>query len=159
MSSIARGRITEERKRWRKDHPHGFFARPETKADGSMNLMRWKCHIPGKKGSLWEGGYYPIAIEFPEDYPQKPPKCKFPEKFYHPNIYPSGTVCLSILNEDEDWMPSISVKQILLGIQDLLTEPNPNSPAQTDAYVGKHDERSHSSHAEDLCGRLPSTHH
>jgi len=100
-----------------------------------MNLMRWKCHIPGKKGSLWEGGYYPIAIEFPEDYPQKPPKCKFPEKFYHPNIYPSGTVCLSILNEDEDWMPSISVKQILLGIQDLLTEPNPNSPAQTDAYV------------------------
>lgn len=56
-------------------------------------------------------------------------------------------------------MPSISVKQILLGIQDLLTEPNPNSPAQTDAYVGKHDERSQSSHAEDLCGRLLSTHH
>jgi len=32
-------------------------------------------------------------------------------------------------------MPSITVKQILQGIQDLLTDPNPNSPAQTDAYV------------------------
>lgn len=26
-------------------------------------------------------------------------QCKFPERFFHPNIYPSGTVCLSILNE------------------------------------------------------------
>ena len=79
-------------------------------------------------------------------------------------MYPSGTVCLSILNEvrppptpsapphgdswsltlasprpsrskDEGWVPSITVKQILMGIQDLLTDPNPNSPAQTDAYL------------------------
>jgi ubiquitin-conjugating enzyme E2 I len=27
------------------------------------------------------------------------------------------------------------VKEILLGIQALLTEPNPLSPAQTDAYM------------------------
>ncbi len=79
--------------------------------------MRWKCRLPGKKGTLWEGGYYPLTITFNEDYPQKPPKCSFPEGFYHPNVYPSGNVCLSILNEDEAWMPSISVKQILLGIQ------------------------------------------
>lgn len=26
-------------------------------------------------------------------------QCKFPANFFHPNIYPSGTVCLSILNE------------------------------------------------------------
>merc|ERR1711904_757898 len=93
MSSIARGRISEERKRWRKDHPHGFFARPEKKKDGSTNLMKWKARIPGKKDSIWEGGYYPLTIEFSESYPQKPPKVQFPEGFYHPNIYPSGTVC------------------------------------------------------------------
>jgi len=40
----------------------------------------------------------------------------------HPNIYPSGTVCLSILNEEEDWKPNITVKQILLGIQKLLKD-------------------------------------
>jgi ubiquitin-conjugating enzyme E2 I len=75
---------------------------------------------------------------------------------------------LSILNEDEDWKPSITVKQvhtaqhstaqhstphtpklplllaltrvigahqILLGVQELLDSPNPNSPAQQDAYA------------------------
>lgn len=72
---------------------------------------------------------------FPADYPQKPPKVQFPAKFFHPNVYPSGTVCLSILDEEKDWKPSITVKQILLGIQDLLDDPNLDSPAQQDAYV------------------------
>ena len=38
-------------------------------------------------------------MEFTEDYPQKPPKCQFPKGFFHHNIYPSGTVCLDIINE------------------------------------------------------------
>jgi hypothetical protein len=55
----------------------------------------------------------------------RPPKCVFKPVLPHPNIYPSGTVCLSILNEEEDWKPHITVKQILLGIQKLLKdEPN-----------------------------------
>ena len=81
--------------------------------DGAVNLLRWECSIPGKKDTLWFSGHYPLTMEFSEDYPSKPPKCKFPTGFFHPNIYPSGTVCLSILNEDEGWRPSITVKQIL----------------------------------------------
>lgn len=50
MSGIARGRLTEERKAWRKNHPHGFVAKPETALDGSVNLMIWHCTIPGKPG-------------------------------------------------------------------------------------------------------------
>ena len=79
-------------------------------------------------------------------------------------VYPSGTICLSILDEDKGWRPAITVKQLLLGtyiyihthtyehtllhsrtpspthvmallgIQDLLTSPNPDSPAQREAY-------------------------
>eukprot|EP00624_Nannochloropsis_granulata_P007750 evm.model.NODE_9350_length_5859_cov_25.566992.2 len=131
---IARGRLQEERKAWRKDHPHGFVARPTTGADGSMNLMVWDCGIPGKEGTDWDGGVYKVTMEFSEDYPSKPPKCKFVPALFHPNVYPSGTVCLSILNEDEDWRPAITVKQMLLGIQDLLDSPNPQSPAQAEAY-------------------------
>jgi hypothetical protein len=37
--------------------------------------------------------------------------------FFHPNIFPCGTVCLSILNDEYDWQPGISVQQILSGIQ------------------------------------------
>lgn len=35
-----------------------------------------------------------------------------------------GTVCLSLLDEEKDWRPAITIKQILLGIQDLLNDPN-----------------------------------
>lgn len=135
MSGIARGRLAEERKSWRKNHPHGFVARPDTLPDGSLDLMTWRCVLPGKKDTLWEGGFFPISMHFTEDFPSKPPKCKFPANFFHPNVYPSGTVCLSILNEDAGWRPAITVKQILLGIQELLDAPNPNDPAQTEAYT------------------------
>ena len=64
------------------------------------------------------------------------PKGQFKPLLPHPNIYPSGTVCLSILNEEEDWKSSISIKQILMGIQKLLKEePNIQSPAQYDPCV------------------------
>jgi len=81
-------------------------------------------------------------MEFPADYPIRPPKCtldyyrflgQFTPPLPHPNIYPSGTVCLSILNEEEDWKSSITIKQIMLGIQKLINEePNLQSPAQFD---------------------------
>ncbi len=44
-------------------------------------------------------------------------------------------MCLSILNEEKDWAPTITVKQLLLGIQDLLDHPNLADPAQREAFV------------------------
>lgn len=34
MAGVARARLQEERKAWRKDKPFGFHARPETNEDG-----------------------------------------------------------------------------------------------------------------------------
>jgi ubiquitin-conjugating enzyme E2 I len=73
-------------------------------------------------------------MTFREDYPATPPKCRFDPQLFHPNVYPSGTVCLSLLDENKDWRPSITVKQLLVGIQDLLDAPNADDPAQADAY-------------------------
>ncbi|MED6225501.1 SUMO-conjugating enzyme sce1 [Stylosanthes scabra] len=78
--------------------------------------------------SDWEGGLYPITLQFSEDYRIRPPVCKFPKGFFHPNVFSGGEVCLSILNDD-GWKPSITMKQILLGIQDLLNQPNPSDAA------------------------------
>ncbi|SJL00614.1 probable SUMO-conjugating enzyme ubc9 [Armillaria ostoyae] len=154
MSGICRPRLAEERKQWRKDHPFGFFAKPSKASDGSMNLMEWEVGIPGKSGTAWDGGLFKLTMIFPEgvfvfatfnllcssslfgsDYPSKPPKCKFTPPLFHPNVYPSGTVCLSILDEEKSWKPAITIKQILLGIQDLLDDPNVNDPAQSEAYT------------------------
>ena len=53
-------------------------------------------------------------------YTMQPPKCKFVPPLYHPNVYPSGTICLSILDEDDGWRPAITIKQLLLGEKALL---------------------------------------
>lgn len=134
-SAIVVARLQEERKMWRRDHPPGFSAKPQQKSDGTMNILLWDCVIPGKAGGLWEGANLSLLVDFTDDYPAKPPKCKFTPPLFHPNVFPSGTVCLSILNEDEDWRPSISIRQILIGIQDLLDSPNPSSPAQAEPYT------------------------
>ena len=55
MSGIAVGRLTEERKNWRKDHPPGFHARPLKKADKSTDVMVWETGNPGEAGTDWEG--------------------------------------------------------------------------------------------------------
>ncbi|GBB92322.1 hypothetical protein RclHR1_00020025 [Rhizophagus clarus] len=133
-NSILTSRLTEERRQWRKDHPYGFYARPQKNDDGTLNLFVWNVGIPGVKDTPWENGTYKLVMFFPQEYPAKPPKCKFTPPLFHPNVYPSGTVCLSILNEEEGWKPGITIKQIVLGIQQLLNEPNPQSPAQAEAY-------------------------
>ena len=133
-TEVALLRLNQERRSWRQDHPVGFVAKPENGENGTLNLSRWKCEIPGPKDSVWERGIYKLYMEFPKDYPLKPPRCYFKPVLPHPNIYPSGTVCLSILNEEEDWKPSLTIKAILLGIQKLLKdEPNLASPAQLEA--------------------------
>jgi hypothetical protein len=45
---------------------------------------------------------------------------KFDPPLFHPNVYPSGTVCLSILNEDEGWKPAITIKQVTPPSSQLL---------------------------------------
>ena len=73
-------------------------------------------HILGKKNTPWDGGLYKGQIIFKDDYPSTPPKVKFVPPLFHPNVYPSGTVCLSLLDEEKDWRPAITIKQILLGM-------------------------------------------
>lgn len=98
-----------------------------------------------------------LSIDICPEYPTKPPKCKFVPPLFHPNVYPSGTVCLSILNEDEGWKPAITIKDILLGIQSLLDEPNPESPAQGDAYgLFKKDREAYDKKIKEIVRRNPA---
>jgi ubiquitin-conjugating enzyme E2 I len=84
MSGIAIGRLTEERKNWRKEHPPGFHARPIKKADNSTDIMTWEIGIPGKSDTDWEGGVYNVLMEFPDEYPSK---VKHNEIFLSSNLH------------------------------------------------------------------------
>ncbi|XP_061504706.1 SUMO-conjugating enzyme UBC9-B isoform X1 [Anopheles gambiae] len=135
MSGIAIRRLYEERKAWRKDHPYGFVARPVKNSDGSIDLLTWECAVPGKKGTLWEGGLYKLRMLFQDDYPATPPNCQFVPPLFHPNVYRSGTIALSLLDENQGWRAATTIKQILLSIQELLNEPNVTNPVQTEVFA------------------------
>jgi Ubiquitin-conjugating enzyme len=73
------------------------------------------------------------TVTFPDDYPAKPPECRFNPPLFHPNIWPEGDICLSILNVEKSWRPTISMIDILKGLQALLDDPNPSDPANREA--------------------------
>ena len=75
-----------------------------------------------------------MQLKFCDQYPSKPPAVFFTPVLFHMNLYPSGRVCLDIVNEGENWQPGITMRQILVGCQSLLDNPNPGSPAQSAPY-------------------------
>jgi ubiquitin-conjugating enzyme E2 R len=110
------------------------------------NLHEWKVYIEGPKDTFYEGGIFQLLMKFPQDYPMSPPAVTFLSDFWHPNVYPDGKVCISILHPpgvdemsgelpEERWLPTQTVTTILLSIISLLSAPNISSPANVDASV------------------------
>jgi ubiquitin-conjugating enzyme E2 D len=90
------------------------------------NLLLWRGTIIGPEKSPYEGGLFQLEIQFPNEYPFKPPKVVFLTKVYHPNINSGGGICLDILKDA--WVPSLTIGKVLLSISSLLTDANPKDP-------------------------------
>ena len=56
----------------------------------------------GPDSTLYEGGMFKAKLDFPVDFPSMPPSMTFTTKMWHPNIYPDGRVCISILHPPGD---------------------------------------------------------
>eukprot|EP00002_Diphylleia_rotans_P026799 TRINITY_DN535_c0_g3_i1.p1 TRINITY_DN535_c0_g3~~TRINITY_DN535_c0_g3_i1.p1 ORF type:complete len:172 (-),score=37.47 TRINITY_DN535_c0_g3_i1:137-652(-) len=126
MTTPARRRLMRDFKRLRTDPPQGVSGAPL-----ENNIMTWNAVIFGPEDSPWEDGTFRLKIDFTEEYPNKPPIVKFISKMFHPNIYADGSICLDILQNQ--WTPIYDVAAILTSIQSLLSDPNPNSPANNEA--------------------------
>ncbi|KAH0691988.1 hypothetical protein KY290_020165 [Solanum tuberosum] len=126
MSTPARKRLMRDFKRLQQDPPAGISGAPY-----DNNIMLWNAVIFGPDDTPWDGGTFKLTLQFSEDYPNKPPTVQFVSRMFHPNIYADGSICLDILQNQ--WSPIYDVAAILTSIQSLLCDPNPNSPANSEA--------------------------
>uniref|UniRef100_A0A3B4GV98 E2 ubiquitin-conjugating enzyme n=2 Tax=Haplochromini TaxID=319058 RepID=A0A3B4GV98_9CICH len=137
MSTPARRRLMRDFKRLQEDPPAGVSGAPS-----ENNIMVWNAVIFGHISTVssvgpkshmcsFVSGTFKLIVEFTEEYPNKPPTVRFVSKMFHPNVYADGSICLDILQNR--WSPTYDVSSILTSIQSLLDEPNPNSPANSQA--------------------------
>mmetsp|Transcript_14356 Transcript_14356/g.16294 ORF Transcript_14356/g.16294 Transcript_14356/m.16294 type:complete len:196 (-) Transcript_14356:454-1041(-) len=98
------------------------------------NLRHLIGTITGPKDTVYEGGIFKVDIQIPSSYPFEPPKMKFINKIWHPNISSqTGAICLDILKDQ--WSPALTLKTALVSLQALLSAPEPHDPQ--DAQVAR----------------------
>lgn len=147
-----------------------FLAYPR-EVDDNISFKVWDAYfLMQMPDSLYKDTVLVAEMEFPGDYPLRPPKVTFLTKMFHPNIYPNGKVCISILDEDvagplgcgapEDrWAPVQNIRTVLLSIAVLLENPNIDSPANVDASkLLRDDEESYKKIVRDLAVSEDSKH-
>jgi len=121
--------------------------------DHDSNIMKWRFALMViNSDSAFNGGYFRAEMTFSDEYPYQPPKFRFLIPITHPNIYPDGQLCISILHKpgedqmsgedaSERWSPLQGAESVLRSVLLLLDDPEINSPANVDAGVMYRDNR------------------
>ncbi|KAL2173433.1 ubiquitin-conjugating enzyme/RWD-like protein [Thermothelomyces heterothallicus CBS 202.75] len=110
------------------------------------NIFEWEVMLMiSDDCKYYGGGNFRAHLIFPPTYPLMPPKMVFQAPIpFHPNIYPSGELCISILHPPEEdkygyesaserWSPVQTPETILLSVISLFEDPNDESPANVEA--------------------------
>lgn len=126
MSTPARRRLLKDLATITKYNKNSIIAQPL-----EDDMLIWTAIIIGPENSPYENGTFSLILVFDEDYPNHPPEVSFISEMFHPNIYPTGDLCLDILKNR--WSPTYDVLGILMSIQSLLNDPNTKSPANPEA--------------------------
>jgi ubiquitin-conjugating enzyme E2 A len=144
MSTTARRRLIRDLKKMQADPPAGISAAPT-----GDDIMKWTAVIFGPSATEWETGTFQLEVNFSEEFPTKPPEVKFLTKMFHPNIYTDGKICIDTLSNH--WSPIYDIGSILVSIQSLLCEPNPASPANSEAAKLFNDDRTEYNRRVKIC--------
>lgn len=87
--------------------------------------------ITGPASTPFAGGEFRVRLELGPDYPTAPPKGWFLTKIFHPNVGPTGDICVSSLKKD--WKPELGMRHTLMAIRCLLICPFAESALNEEA--------------------------
>ncbi|CAF1002960.1 unnamed protein product [Rotaria sordida] len=121
-------RLTIHYREIQKNPPPLCYAEPE---DPDKSMIHWIGWIEGPQDTPYAGGKFRLIIDFPVDFPFKPPKIHFITPVFHPNISINGEICLDILHSQ--WSPALTIRGLLISLCSLLTDPNPEHGLNKDA--------------------------
>ncbi|TVU48859.1 hypothetical protein EJB05_00140, partial [Eragrostis curvula] len=142
-------RVQKEWKILKNDLPGGIYVRV---FEDRMDLLR--VAMVGANGTPYQEGLFFFDIQLPpSSYPDSPPLVNYRSFGLrpNPNLYESGTVCLSLLNTfgghgTELWSPEAStVLQVIVSIQGLVLNAQPyyneaGYESQVGTPQGRHNE-------------------
>lgn len=120
----------------------------DIKVDES-NILSWQgLIVPGNPP--YDKGAFRVELNFPAEYPFKPPRVTFRTKIYHPNVDEKGQVCLPII-QAENWKPATRTDQVIQALVALVNDPEPEHPLRADiADEFQRDKKTFMKKAEDF---------
>jgi len=99
------------------------------------SVLMWKG-VLAPTAAPYDKNKWEFQLEFPVDYPFKPPKLQMLNPIYHPNFDGDGKVpkadgtqgiCLDVINQ-EKWKPATKVTNILTALVSIINTPEPGHP-------------------------------
>ena len=99
-------------------------------------LTLFEILILGPENTPYEAGWFHFTGQFPDNYPNAPPELTFRTTNqnrirFHPNLYETGKVCLSILGtwSGQAWTPVMTLETVCLSLRSIMNDnPITNEP-------------------------------
>ena len=91
-----------------------------TATPDDINILRWNATIHNLDDMRHRLRKYRLLIEYPTNFPFKPPKVHFIDRVRCENVYENGELCLDILTSE--WSPAITVVSLMDSICSVLTD-------------------------------------
>ncbi|KAK8865515.1 hypothetical protein M9Y10_011071 [Tritrichomonas musculus] len=86
----------------------------------------WRIFIKGPKDTEFSNKWLNLYMVIPPNYPTDPPRFRFLTIPFHPNVSSEGTVVFRL--NDRDYTSTLGIDSIIIGIIELLKNPDKNYP-------------------------------